>query len=240
MFCTECGAELVAGAKFCVNCGKKQESGPPRCGNCGAELAEGAKFCIEYGAAAAQNAPPAGVAPAQAEDTQKPKEETPAAPVQAQAAAIAPAQAIVPAQTDDANAKAAALVSKGNQYTKNKDYDAAIAAYTEAIGLAPNNAEAYEKRGSVYYRKGNKTLAQQDLKKAFELDPNNETAKALYRKAKGGIPSYLLSMVVFMGGGALSVIASLMVWLPLGAILFIITFILDFYVSSKYEKWLER
>lgn len=41
-----CGAEIPAGAKFCMECGAKQ---PVTCPNCGTQLTDGAKFCLECG-----------------------------------------------------------------------------------------------------------------------------------------------------------------------------------------------
>lgn len=45
--CVKCGAQLREGAKFCNECGAKQEK--LQCSNCGAELAPGAKFCSDCG-----------------------------------------------------------------------------------------------------------------------------------------------------------------------------------------------
>jgi ribosomal protein L40E len=42
-----CGAQLTEGAKFCNECGAKQEK--PKCPQCQAEAAPGAKFCNECG-----------------------------------------------------------------------------------------------------------------------------------------------------------------------------------------------
>ena len=50
--CTQCGATLPAGAKFCLNCGQKVEAAPPEgtivCPTCGKTVAKG-KFCPECG-----------------------------------------------------------------------------------------------------------------------------------------------------------------------------------------------
>ena len=46
--CIVCGAPLQAGAKFCSQCGARQEV--QRCAKCGAPLQAGAKFCPECGA----------------------------------------------------------------------------------------------------------------------------------------------------------------------------------------------
>lgn len=45
--CVKCGAQLREGAKFCNECGAKQEK--LQCSNCGTELAPGAKFCSDCG-----------------------------------------------------------------------------------------------------------------------------------------------------------------------------------------------
>jgi ribosomal protein L40E len=45
--CIKCGAELREGAKFCGECGSKQEK--PKCPNCQAEVSPGTKFCNECG-----------------------------------------------------------------------------------------------------------------------------------------------------------------------------------------------
>ncbi len=43
-FCSNCGASLMPGAKFCGMCGTKVQE-KPVCPNCGAEVAPGAMFC---------------------------------------------------------------------------------------------------------------------------------------------------------------------------------------------------
>jgi ribosomal protein L40E len=45
--CVKCGAQLREGAKFCNDCGSKQEK--IQCANCQNELIAGAKFCNECG-----------------------------------------------------------------------------------------------------------------------------------------------------------------------------------------------
>ena len=46
-FCTNCGAEIKAGSKFCSNCGAK--NAPEFCTNCGAKLEPGSVFCGNCG-----------------------------------------------------------------------------------------------------------------------------------------------------------------------------------------------
>ena len=43
-FCTDCGAQLVEGALFCPQCGKRQETAPV-CTGCGRQLEAGQRFC---------------------------------------------------------------------------------------------------------------------------------------------------------------------------------------------------
>lgn len=56
MNCSNCGAELPQGGKFCPMCGQAVSD---RCSACGAELAAGAKFCHMCGAAVGAEAPAA-------------------------------------------------------------------------------------------------------------------------------------------------------------------------------------
>ena len=47
-FCPECGNPVAAGAKFCSNCGAKQQ-GAAVCPGCGQPIVPGAKFCANCG-----------------------------------------------------------------------------------------------------------------------------------------------------------------------------------------------
>ena len=47
--CRQCGHQNAPNAKFCVECGAKQEQEKAKCANCQAELNPGAKFCNECG-----------------------------------------------------------------------------------------------------------------------------------------------------------------------------------------------
>lgn len=54
--CTNCGADLPEGAKYCANCGTKAEVSPT-CTSCGAELTENANFCTQCGTQAEDEKP---------------------------------------------------------------------------------------------------------------------------------------------------------------------------------------
>jgi membrane protease subunit (stomatin/prohibitin family) len=47
--CPNCQAKVVAGSKFCPNCGKQIQTATVTCPKCGHENAEGAKFCVNCG-----------------------------------------------------------------------------------------------------------------------------------------------------------------------------------------------
>src|SRR3990167_8365577 len=61
---------------------------------------------------------------------------------------------------------------KGNQHSLNKKHDSAIEAYTKAIALDPNLAQAYNNRGLAYADKGQNDRAIEDFNRAIALDPN--------------------------------------------------------------------
>src|SRR3990172_8362478 len=75
--------------------------------------------------------------------------------------------------TDDERLfEASQWFEKGHQYAINKKYDEAIEAYTKAIALDPNYAQAYTNRGVAYYNKGQYDRAIEDYNRAIALDPN--------------------------------------------------------------------
>jgi tetratricopeptide (TPR) repeat protein len=64
---------------------------------------------------------------------------------------------------------------RANAYANKGDYDRAIADYTEAIKLDPNDFLAYRNRGGVYHHiKGDFDRAIADYTQAIRLDPNDE------------------------------------------------------------------
>jgi tetratricopeptide (TPR) repeat protein len=68
-------------------------------------------------------------------------------------------------------------------YTK-RDYDRAIADYTQAIRLDPNLALAYLSRGAAYGNKGGYDRAIADWEAVLKIDPNNAQAKQNIEKAR--------------------------------------------------------
>lgn len=58
--------------------------------------------------------------------------------------------------------------------TEQKEFDKAVELYTEAIELMPQNAVLYQERGRIHLLKGDKDGSVDDMKKAIELNPENE------------------------------------------------------------------
>jgi tetratricopeptide (TPR) repeat protein len=65
-----------------------------------------------------------------------------------------------------------AALNRGNASKNKSDWDQAIAEYTEALRINPNNAAAYNNRGNAYYDKGDYDRAIADYNQAIRLDPN--------------------------------------------------------------------
>lgn len=63
-------------------------------------------------------------------------------------------------------------VQQGNFRMELGEMDGAIEAYTRAIRLDPNYAEAHYKRGFAYYVKGDYDRANEDLKQSIQLNPD--------------------------------------------------------------------
>ncbi|WP_373604433.1 tetratricopeptide repeat protein [Treponema endosymbiont of Eucomonympha sp.] len=66
---------------------------------------------------------------------------------------------------------------RGVVYLAKQDYIQAIADFTQAIRLNPNDAAAYHSRGSAYYNKSDYDRAIADLTQALKLNPNDANAK---------------------------------------------------------------
>jgi tetratricopeptide (TPR) repeat protein len=75
-----------------------------------------------------------------------------------------------------------AYINIGNICIKLNDYEKAIANFTMAINLMPNNSSAYYNRGYAYFFTGEYNLAFKDFKKYLTYDPDNETIKQQIEK----------------------------------------------------------
>ncbi|WP_162510712.1 tetratricopeptide repeat protein [Treponema endosymbiont of Eucomonympha sp.] len=81
------------------------------------------------------------------------------------------------AETDEKiNAEAAAFWERGNARYAQKEYGAAIEAYTKATELQPDFAEAFHNRGNAYWNKGDYDKAIADYTEAVRLKPNDASA----------------------------------------------------------------
>jgi len=58
-------------------------------------------------------------------------------------------------------------------YFGHRDYDRALAEYSRATQLQPNNAQAFEFSGYVYRRQGKWGASLEELRKGLEMDPRN-------------------------------------------------------------------
>jgi tetratricopeptide (TPR) repeat protein len=67
---------------------------------------------------------------------------------------------------------ATALAVRGNALTNKRDYDKAIAAYTDALKSDPDNAGIVDGRGIAHERKGEDDLAMADYDLALQKRPN--------------------------------------------------------------------
>ncbi len=76
---------------------------------------------------------------------------------------------------------AAELVARGNDLLESREYDDAIADFTEAIKLDPNCAPAFIGRGRVWARKHYRDRELADYSEAIRIEPNNPS----YRVARG-------------------------------------------------------
>ena len=75
---------------------------------------------------------------------------------------------------------------------RNRDYGKAIADCNQAIQANPHDSEAFMTRSLVYYRKGDKTKANEDMQRAVsiwddrEKDTEQESAWLAWSAHKGG------------------------------------------------------
>jgi tetratricopeptide (TPR) repeat protein len=84
------------------------------------------------------------------------------------------AHAHAPTRVAQANIQQADdLVNRGNALADKKEYERAIAAFTEAIKLDPQNAYAYNSRADTLREAGKAVQGLPDAEKALQLDSNN-------------------------------------------------------------------
>ena len=164
----EKGEDKVETVLKCKNCGAELKpnwkicpecetpTGTPKCANCGAELEPKWKLCPECGTPVGEAKPP-----------------------EAEGSAAEPE----PEQNSDDELEE--LTNRANDFMEEGEYASAIAEYTKALHIAPDDAALYYLRGSAYEEKGNYKKALADLSKAIEIAPscNNYFARAMvYRE----------------------------------------------------------
>ena len=76
--------------------------------------------------------------------------------------------AIIIVAVSGANAEAREQLSLGDKYMKNEEYDEAIVAFSKAIDIDPNNAEAYTKLADAYLAVGNHDQAVKTLQAGYD------------------------------------------------------------------------
>ncbi|MDR2491690.1 MAG: zinc-ribbon domain-containing protein, partial [Spirochaetaceae bacterium] len=170
MSCINCGKELAADAKFCMNCGTPVQPPSPVCAGCGAKLEAGWKACPECGAPVVC----AGCG-AELEAGWKACPEC-GAPVQGAGGKVAAAVGTPANWAAPVSSEVEAHIARAKEYAKKRDYDKAIAEYTKAIELDPDNVAAYVRRGEAYYCRdddGDDNRAIADYTRAIKLDPDN-------------------------------------------------------------------
>lgn len=91
---------------------------------------------------------------------------------------IAGCTALIQSGQIASNSLAAVLLNRGGAYSEQKDYDHAIADYSQAIGLNPELENAFYDRGEAYRLEKNYGHAVEDYDRAVQLDPKD--ADALY------------------------------------------------------------
>ena len=67
-------------------------------------------------------------------------------------------------------------VEKGLELSKAGQYDPAIEAFSKAIGIDPENVDAYNNRGAVWYYKDALDRAISDFSRALKIDPSHTEA----------------------------------------------------------------
>jgi rubrerythrin len=153
------------------------------CEQCGNQLGENAKFCGKCGtpvAARQAGAPPTG-ASGNGEDPASKAFNAGVASLQEERYAEA-VKHFSEAIRHNPN-EAEYYNGRGLSHSNLGSSDAAIADYSKAIQLCPN-AEVYAFRGMEYIAKDDLANARADLKRGFEIDPNEESVVRLAEAIK--------------------------------------------------------
>ena len=97
----------------------------------------------------------------------------------------------LPSASVVAQTKAEDFLIQGEEKYEKGDYQGAIAAYTQAIALNPNYAEAYNGRGNARYALGDNKGAVADYSEALRINPNFAAAyqnRGVARRDSGDKP----------------------------------------------------
>lgn len=86
--------------------------------------------------------------------------------------------------------KATEWFEKGIKHYRSGEYDEAIKAFTSAIALNPNLAQAYNNRGNSYDKKAQYDKAIEDFNKAIALNPNDASTYLNRGKTSAGKAQY--------------------------------------------------
>ena len=94
--------------------------------------------------------------------------------------------------TDHDPSNGEGFILLGNVLLAQKHYEDALAAFSRAISMKPNDPQAYMNRGATYVFLKQDDAAEKDFKKAIEIDPhslpayNNLAGFYLYKKGREG------------------------------------------------------
>lgn len=97
-------------------------------------------------------------------------------------------------------AKAEALKAEGNKAIGAKDYDNAVARYSEAIALNPYNVVYYSNRAAAYTSSNQLQKAVEDAEKAIELDPSFTKAYSRLGLAQYNLGNVVAAMKAYERG----------------------------------------
>lgn len=78
--------------------------------------------------------------------------------------------------------RAVAYYNRGQAYATKKDYDRAIADFSDAIRLDPKDAGFYSNRGTAYERKGDNDRAITDFRRALAIDPTLQSGREALKR----------------------------------------------------------